>query len=46
MMSLLRRLAAWIFWETSIPLGPFDPYVLGLSMGRYPHRVQEDNDGN
>ena len=38
-MKMIRRFASWLFWETGIPLGPFAPYVLGLSIGRRPHRV-------
>lgn len=37
----LRRLAAWLFWETGVLLGPLAPWVLGLSMGRLPHRAKE-----
>lgn len=36
----MKRLAAFIFWRTNLPLGPLAPYVLGLSLGRWPHRVK------
>ena len=37
---MLKYLARWVFWEAGwLPLGPFGPYVLGLSIGRMPHRV-------
>lgn len=39
---MIKRLAAWLFWETAIPLGPLSPWVLGLSIGRKPHRVKAE----
>ncbi len=38
--SVIKRFAGWIFWETDIPLGCSAPYILGLSIGRMPHKVE------
>ncbi len=41
----IQWLASKVFWEWEcIPLFGLEPYVLGLSMGRMPHRVKEDDD--
>jgi hypothetical protein len=38
----IRQLAWLVFWRWEwIPLGPLAPYVLGLSLGRWPHRVKD-----
>lgn len=42
---MMSRLWAWLFWEADwIPLGPLAPYVLGLSLGRMPHKVKGDEE--
>ncbi len=40
-MKIVRRLCAWLFWDTKVPLGPLAPWVLGMSIGRRPRRVKE-----
>lgn len=38
------RALAGVLWSLDIPLGRFAPYVLGISLGSFPHRV--DNRDN
>ena len=42
-MRMIRKVASWLFWETGIPLGPFAPYSLGLSLGRRPRKVENSD---
>ena len=35
----MKKLLLWIVWN--IPLGPLAPWVLGLAIGRMPHRAEE-----
>ncbi|KKN60741.1 hypothetical protein LCGC14_0529400 [marine sediment metagenome] len=42
---MIKRLALWVFDTEWIPLGPLAPYVLGLGLGRMPHRVRDDGKG-
>ena len=39
---MIRKIAMWMIWR--IPLGFLAPYVLGIALGRMPHRVKEDTD--
>lgn len=43
-MRWIRRFAAWVFWETPLPLGPLAPYVLGLSLGQRPRKVPDEGE--
>lgn len=38
MRRYLRHFAWWLF--EVLPLGPLAPYVFGLLIGRWPHRVE------
>ena len=38
----MKKFWSWLFWCSGIPLGPIAPYVLGLSIGRMPHRVRKE----
>ena len=40
MKKTLKRFAAWLFWDTKVPLGRLAPYVLGLSIWRWPRKVK------
>lgn len=35
----MRRLLMWII--LNIPIGPLAPWVLGLAVGRLPHKAEE-----
>jgi hypothetical protein len=39
---IIMRFASWVFWDMDgvIPLGPLAPYVFGLTIWRWPHRVE------
>ncbi len=44
MRRLIQKFFMWIWRKETIPLGPLAPYVLGLALGRMPHRVKEKNE--
>ena len=44
-MIKMMATGLWEFSEwTGIPLGPFAPYVFGLMIGCWPHRVRKPPD--
>ena len=41
--SKVRLVGCFLLWSVfNVPLGKLAPYVLGLALGRWPHRVQEE----
>ncbi len=39
---MISRFLSWLVMESPIPLGPLAPWVFGLAIGGWPHRVEED----
>jgi len=39
---MINRFLLWLVMNSPIPLERLAPWVLGLAMGRRPHRVEED----
>jgi len=37
---MIRRFPFWLVLDSNIRLGPLAPWVLGLAIGRLPHRVK------
>lgn len=40
----MRRFLFWLVIDSKFPLGKLAPYVLGLAMGRWPHKVKKDGE--
>lgn len=36
----MRRFLFWLVMDSTIKLGPLAPWVFGLAIGRWPHRVK------
>ncbi len=41
MKRIIQHLCLWLFFDSNIQLGCFAPYVLGLGIGRMPHKVKD-----
>ena len=39
---MTKAIAWWVWRNEWIPLGPLTPYILGLALGRMPHRAKEE----
>lgn len=35
----LQRFCLWLVCDSSIPLGRLGPWIMGLGLGRWPHKV-------
>lgn len=40
----MKRFIMWLYWNTTIPFGRFESYVLGLILGRKPHYCGKTED--
>ena len=39
---MISRFLLWLVMDSSIRLGRLAPWVFGLAIGRWPHKVSED----
>jgi len=42
----MRKFFLWLVLDTKVPLFGLAPWVLGLALGRWPHKVRKEDEGN
>ena len=43
MISKIQEFLIWLVWDGP-KLGPLAPWVFGLAIGRWPHKVEDKDD--